>query len=294
MIRIQTMFDYAWRHHWNTERYQKSGWAMEVWKYWNGHLVGPFGRMKASDVKVSDVRRFHHSLAEKPVTANRCLEVLSRVFSFAEENELVPLGTNPCRFVKAYREKQRSRYASEAEVMSIGKVLLEAKGEDLVRASFVRLLLLTGIRPRTLARAELKNLTSVSGVSILRQAAKSTEITGDDEATVFSVAAMLIVNSLPKREDGLIIGPVRYREYWDKVRIKAGCPDLWLRDARRTFATVGRGDGISMDTIGELLNHRSRQTTERYAKLIPAKKIAAASRVSSRMSELLGGNTWQN
>jgi integrase len=78
-----------------------------------------------------------------------------------------------------------------------------------------------------------------------------------------------------------------YQPLWEKVSAEAGCPDLWARDLRRTFATVGMSSGIKMDTISELLNHKSVQTTKLYAKLNDDARVEASSAISNKISEIV-------
>jgi hypothetical protein len=47
----------------------------------------------------------------------------------------------------------------------------------------------------------------------------------------------------------------RFQKYWEKIREAADCPDLQMRDARRTFASFGLGFGLTLAQIGELLRH---------------------------------------
>lgn len=288
-MKVQTLFDHTWKRLWNTERYQKSGWGMEVWKYWQGHLAKEFGHRDHTKVTLFDVKKFHRGLLSKPVTANRCVEVLSRVYSFCGEEGIITPALNPCRQFKGYREPKRSRYASVEELQRIGVALDGNAKRFPIEANFVRVLLLTGIRPRALMTARHDDIVVVKGVGVLTAAGKATEDTGDEDVTVLSATAMNIIRTLPKRADGLVFGNVRYREFWQSVRSEARCPDLWLRDMRRTFSTIGRSAGVSMDSIADLLNHRSVQTTKIYARVLPLDQIRAAEKVSRRLSLLLGG-----
>ena len=49
-------------------------------------------------------------IALKPYQANRTLGVLSKIFSLAEVWGLRPDGSNPCRHVKRYKERNRERF----------------------------------------------------------------------------------------------------------------------------------------------------------------------------------------
>jgi integrase len=77
----------------------------------------------------------------------------------------------------------------------------------------------------------------------------------------------------------------RLQEKWTKVREAAGCPDLQLRDARRTFASYGLSLGLSLAQVGELLHHTDTQTTKGYSYLIDDLKQKAAAQIASAMTE---------
>lgn len=282
---IQILFNRTWRMHWNQERFHKSGWAKEVQGLYDRHLHDAFGHVDALKVKPSDVRVFRQSLAKNPVTANRCLEVLGRIYSFAEEFEILPQGSNPVKLVKSFSERKRKRYATKGEIHEIAKILKRQKTKYPLEVAFIQLLMLTGIRPRGLARARLDQLQITDGgMGLLCFDGKTFESTGIAEAVAIPHEAMReIVSQLPVRADDLLIGDVKYRNFWKRVRAEAKCEDLWVRDWRRTFATVGLSAGINLSIIGELLNHRTTQTTLNYAKLLPAARFAATTAIAAKI-----------
>lgn len=286
---LATLFEKGWKLHWDVPRYRESGWAREVRKYWESHIADTLGSLEAGKITVGVVKRWHRGLSSTPVTANRCLEVLSRLFNFAEEEEYLPLGSNPCRHVKGYTERKRSRYASPDELRQLGQLLRARANEFPRETAFVIVLAVTGARPRFIQRASWEQLHHDEAGTFLRFAGKSTEKTGLDEIVVLPKLAVECLKKLPIRDDGLLFGEVKYRSFWEKLREEAGCDTLWLRDLRRTFASIGRSSGVDIDTIGDLLNHHDPRTTKGYAKLLPSTRLKAASTVARSMGALLGG-----
>lgn len=63
---------------------------------------------------------------------------------------------------------------------------------------------------------------------------------------------------------------------WWRVREAAGCPDLQLRDARRTFSSQALGEGKTLDQLADLYGHTSTQTTKGYSWLLEDEKRAVA------------------
>jgi integrase len=98
---------------------------------------------------------------------------------------------------------------------------------------------------------------------------------------------MDMIKNLPKRQDGLIFGIGLPGYLWRKIRKEAGCEDLWARDFRRTFATVGMSNKVDMKVIGKLLNHHSQQTTDRYALLDNSARLEAVSAISAKLDSIL-------
>ena len=63
------------------------------------HVAPALGKMPALAVGHAQVTGLHHSLRETPVTANRAVDVLSRIYNAAEDRGDIPEGSNPCRLV---------------------------------------------------------------------------------------------------------------------------------------------------------------------------------------------------
>ena len=87
------------------------------------------GEMRISEVQRKDIAKLHHAMRDKPYQANRTLGVLSKMFSLAEVWGLRPDGSNPCRHVKRYKERNRERFLSPEETERLGEVLREAEDE---------------------------------------------------------------------------------------------------------------------------------------------------------------------
>ena len=108
-----------------------------------------FGNRPIAEVSREEVARFHHKYRHVPYQANRCLEILSKMFNLAELWGLRPDGSNPRKHIKKYREEKRERFLSAAELRRVGEVLreMEAEGLELPSAiAAVMLLILTGCR----------------------------------------------------------------------------------------------------------------------------------------------------
>ena len=88
--------------------------------------------------------------------ANSVIDLLSRIYNFAEERGLIPEMSNPCRLVVKNRVRMRERFLTEEEFRRPLRVLEEAetcKGVSVHAVATTRLLLLTGWR-----KGEILNL----------------------------------------------------------------------------------------------------------------------------------------
>lgn len=289
---VAELFDAVYADHWNKPRFRQSGHARDVKYKWTNHLKAKFGKKRLSDVTAGTIRSWMREKEDTPMVANRSLEILSKLFAWAEEQEIRDQGTNPCRLVTPFREKKRKRYASAEELKAVGQILIRDLDREPKPAAFLLLLMFTGSRPRAIERATLDQLQRVESENgtygVLTFHGKSSAETGEDEQVLLPPAAMRVVDAIPRDEgDNRLVGMNAPRKYWEKIRKEAKCPDLWMRDLRRTFATVGMSMGMGMDTIGELLNHKSTQTTKVYALLGDTARVDTATGIADRVERLI-------
>lgn len=284
---VDELFTACFTEHWNCERYRISGHAKEVKAKYGRHVSPTFGPMEYLGITRSQVREWHGAKRETPVTANRSIEILSRMYRFSVEKEWNQHGFNPCQSIKHFTERKRKRYASEDEIQIIGAILNRKMISYPVEMTFLFTLLYTGARPRSIERAMWRDLCETKdGYGVLTFDGKSTAETGDEESVIIPPDILKMLKKLPPA-NGLIFGIPLPSYLWRKIRAEAGCPDLWARDLRRTFATIGMSNNVEIGVIGELLNHHSTNTTKRYAKLDNRARVTAVGQISDKMNSIL-------
>ena len=96
----------------------------------DNHILPALGTMPIGSVGRPEASALHYGLRDTPRAANRALMVLSKMFSLAEDWGLAPVGGNPCRFVRRYKEGMRERFLTPDEYRRLGRALcaLEARG----------------------------------------------------------------------------------------------------------------------------------------------------------------------
>lgn len=236
-------------------------------------LKPTFGRRRVADIAIGDVAAFHVRLAATPRTANYALAVLSKIMSWAEARHLRPTRSNPCPGVKRFREVQRQRYLSQAELQRLGATLdaCEASGGESPPAiAAIRLLLLTGCRLSEILTLQWQHVDLERGLLLLPDSKT------DQKVVYLGGEARALLASLP-RDPGnphVVVGEragahlVNLQTAWRRIRTSAGIPDVRIHDLRHSFASVAAGNGASLPMIGKLLGHSSSLTTQRYAHLV--------------------------
>ena len=135
-----------------------------------------------------------------------------------------------------------------------------------VRAAFL-LLLSTGMRRGEVLKARWTNLDRPQA-SLFLPTSKSNKA----RSVPLSSFALAVVKALPRQDDSDYLFPGRKRnphltniaKAWNRIRKRAGTPDLRAHDLRRTFATLAIRAGWSQDMVGRVLGHANPAMTARY------------------------------
>jgi hypothetical protein len=79
-------------------------------------ILPALGRHRVTEVTRADIAKLHHDLRHIPYEANRCLEVMSKMFGLAEMWGLRPDGSNPRKHIKKYAEEKRERFRGAGQL----------------------------------------------------------------------------------------------------------------------------------------------------------------------------------
>lgn len=270
-------------------------WDAEAKRLFTVHIKPRIGTVRVRDIAYADVDRLHKAFRDRPILANRILSLLSKMLNLAERWEMRDLNTNPCPRVERFREKHRRRFANTAELGKIGAVL-DRYAEDpvhLTGVAFLYLMLFSGARPSEIANATPamleRHVKTEDGVTTVYGVLRIEDGKTGQRDVFLPAQAMAILDKLPARRQHLAGRPNLPRRLWRALRKEVGCTDLWVRDMRRTFATVGYSSGVDKKVMGNLLGHASPATTEIYAKLMEDPAHAAAAATAAEVERLLKG-----
>jgi len=256
-------------------------------------ILPALGRLRVEDVTRADIAKFHHSLHHIPYQANRCLEIISKMFNLAEMWGLRPDGTDPRKHIRKYPEEKRERFLSAAELRRVGAVLSEMETENIEMPSAiaaVRLLMLTGCRLNEIMTLKWAHVDADAPALRLpdsKTGAKTVHL---------GKAALDVLLAIPQVPDNpwVITGTKEgahlsdLQPFWRRVRARAGIKDVRIHDLRHTFASTAVAGGQGLPMIGKLLGHTQVQTTARYAHLAADPVREAADQVSGGIAAALG------
>ncbi len=240
----------------------------------HNHILPALGRMPLEAVERSDIVEFHQKLSDRPVTANKCVKVLSHMYRLGEGWGLVPEDFNPCRAIEKFPERSRERFLTDAEFTRLGRVLdeaVESGAAPLTAVTAIRLLMLTGCRKNEILTLRWSDVDLDAGELHLADSK-----TGPRTVQLPPTAVELL-GALPRRNDSPWVFPGNDRDgrysgggldhAWRTVRTAAGLEDVRMHDLRHSFASRALALGETLPVIGKLLGHSDIETTARYAHL---------------------------
>jgi integrase len=256
-------------------------------------VIPRLGNHRVHEVTRADVAQLHHDLRHIAYDANRCLEMISKMFNLAEMWGLRPDGSNPRKHIKKYPEEKRERFLSAAELRRVGEVLreMEQEGIELPSAiAAVRLLILTGCRLGEIMTLRWEYVDIPGKALRFPDSKTGAKVVHLGQPAIDVLEKILRVEKNP----WVIVGTkpgARFSDlqpFWQRVRARAGLKDVRIHDLRHTFASTAVAAGQGLPMIGKLLGHTQVQTTARYAHLAADPVKEAADRVASNLANAIG------
>lgn len=270
---------------WKPETAEQARRAFEL------HILPAIGSIRVANVDSADVSRLLANVgARAPVMANRVRAYLSGAFRLAESGALKwrPAGSNPCRDAGGFTERKRRRHVTPSEFPKLRDALDALAREYPRHVAAIYAILYTGSRVSELITAPT---LALKGDRVeLRE--HKTARTGDVRTIRLPRQVLALLESLPDDASGLLFGKGLTRHaiwsVWDRARTAAGCPDLQPRDLRRSFASAAKSRGVSLSQIGEVFDHKSQDTTARYAWLFDDTAAGVVQDTADEIERMLG------
>jgi len=166
-----------------------------------------------------------------PYDANRCMEIISKMFSLAEMWGLRPDGSNPRKHIKKYPEEKRERFLSAAELRRVGEVLREMEEEGVELPAGIaaaRLLMLTGCRLGEIMRLRWEHVDIEGRALRLPDSKTGAKTVHLGQPAVDVLKAIERIKDNPWVITGTLPGAPLYdlQPFWQRVRARAG-PVVW-------------------------------------------------------------------
>jgi len=248
--------------------------------------------LKVADVRFEHIDALHRKITKdgSPYMANRCVAVLSKMFSLAVRWRM--RDDNPCKGIEKNYESKRKRYLNRDELVRLSAALAAYSDQQI--ANVFRLLLFTGARRGEILAIEWGALDL--GAGIWTKLGSTTKQKTDHVVPLSAPARQLLskmqaayIRLHPKRPLPQHVFPgsgerghvVEVKKAWRAITKAAGITGLRIHDLRHSFASELASGGASLPLIGALLGHSNPTTTHRYAHLFDDPQRAAVERVGA-------------
>jgi integrase len=224
---------------------------------------------RLSDVTRGDIDRLHATVGREhgSYSANHTIRLLRHMFNLARDWGMLK-GDNPVARIKLFKEQRRERFLTPEELVKVNAALLEEP--DWRWQAYFPLALMLGTRKSELFATRWRD------VDLARRTLRLPETkAGRPHLLPLPAPAIAILEALPSRGKSDWVFPstsarghiVEPAKSWQRIRKRAGVPDVRIHDLRHTLASWLVGAGYSLPLIGRALNHSQIATTERYAHL---------------------------
>lgn len=237
------------------------------------HVLPVLGSQYVDLVRAEPIAALVERMREKGYatgTTNRVVIVLRHVFNLARKWRVPGVTENPTTGINLAPDVNRERFLSLEEAQ---RLVTSIEGdENEVAARAIMLLLLTGARRNEITYAKWEYLDWEKR-TLLVPVSKS----GKPRSIALNGAAVELLRSIRRNQETPYIfpSPVTGRPSpslyfpWQRIRVRAGLPDLRLHDLRHSFASFLVNKGVSLYVVQGLLGHAHTRYTQRYAHLTP-------------------------
>lgn len=234
------------------------------------------GRLRLSEITRKMMKKIHLDIAGTKTgkaQANRILTIASAIFNFGIKEEIFN-GRNPCFGIKKFRVKSRDRFLSREELVKFFDAL---SWEDELFQDFFLLSLYVGARKTTMLMMRWEHVD----LDLARWRIPEDETKNRDVNIYVLSEPSLEILTRRKNTNQLCSNPSKYvfpgegsvghlvdpKRAWARIKRRMAISDIRIHDLRRTLASYMAINGSSLPVIGMALNHKSRASTEIYARL---------------------------
>lgn len=258
--------------------------------YIDRHIVPNLGVLKVRDVTRSDVSTLITRMKKTPVTANRVLACLRKMFNMSEVWGFREDGTNPCRHIPKYPERGKTRLITDDEMARLFRYLDHA-----VAAGTEHSFLTLAIRLQFAFAARMSEIISMkwdwvdfTNRRVVWPDSKTGEISKPISEDVF-----VLLSKAPRLEGSPYVVPsvcrlgqpmcwTAYSRGWTRILKRAGIPHVGTHGIRHRATTEIANSGVPVKVGMQLTAHKTVTQFMRYVHTEDEPVRAAAETVASR------------
>jgi integrase len=240
--------------------------------YFSGKLLDEITPLDIEKFKAQAIKEVSQA------TVNRALALLSSMFNRATSWKRFS-GINPVKGIRFYKEQGRLRYLEKEE---IAKLIDNCNGH---LKSIVTVALFTGMRKSEILNLKWRDVDFNHDIIYLYQTKN-----GEKREVPMNALVKSALIKVEKNPDSQYIfanrrgGPyTNIRKSFFTALTKCDIINFRFHDLRHTFASQLAMAGVDINTIRELMGHKSLKMTLRYSHLSPDHKKRAVDVLSRQM-----------
>lgn len=267
-------------------------WDDDLFNY-RKHLEPRFGKKRLDAISAMDVNRMKLEMQKgettdgepclskrgKPYSAatiKHQLILLKHLYKFAQETrDFKYAGDTPFahkQVIMPHLDNELPRFLAEDQLAALWDTL--DAWPDKTTVGFIKLALFTGVRRGTLFPLKWEHVDFDRGMVTLTisHRRKGTETV----QKAVCPEAIEVLKGLPRASEYVFPGKgggqrTDFKGPWRRIRKAAGLPDtIRFHDLRHTFGSYHAINGIDLQVIQQLMNHKDFRTTLKYAHLSPS------------------------
>jgi integrase len=268
------------------ERYAKK--RKKSWKEDDRILraeVLPHWKQRAiADITRRDVRMLVEKIAQRaPIMANRTTALLSKMFRFAMDDELIE--SSPAAHIsRPAPEQKRDRVLSETEIRQLWNTF---DGLPREMGTYYKLRLVTAQRGGEVSSMQWEDVDLDAGWWTIPAARSKNKLA---HRVPLNATALKLLQALRPSGDatGYVLAGARGRRQQSEAAGTFGVADFRGHDLRRTAASLMAGGGVPRLIISKLLNHVESGVTAVYDRhSYDAEKAAALTWWNEKLTAIL-------
>jgi integrase len=244
------------------------------------HILPALGSQYVDQIRAEPIAALVHRMRDGGYatgTTNRAVIVLRHIFNLARKWRIPGVIENPTAGIALAPDVNRERFLSVEEAKRL--IASIEQDENEVARKAIMLLLLTGARRNEITQSRWEHL-DWDKRTLLVPLSKS----GKPRSIALNAAALSLLRSIRASDHSPYIFPAPTTNRpspslyfpWQRIRLRAGMPDLRLHDLRHSFASFLVNSGVSLYVVQGLLGHAHTRYTQRYAHLTPDTLLDAA------------------